>query len=71
MTYSVAILIFGMAAGKSEQKKAWEQPVVFRPSEQDRHMLDWLSERLYLKPAQVIRQAIKRLYDAEKRRGTR
>ena len=60
-----------MAAGQSKQKKAWEQPVVFRPSEQDRHMLDWLSERLYLKPAQVIRQAIKRLYDAEKRRSRR
>jgi hypothetical protein len=34
-----------------------------RPSEQDREMLDWLSERLYLKPAQVLRQALKRLFD--------
>lgn len=54
-----------------EKKKSWEQPVVFRPSEEDRAMLDWLAERLYLKPAQVIRQAVKRLYDAEKRRRKR
>jgi len=53
----------------SKPKRAWEQPVMFRPSEQDRQMLDWLSERLYLKPSQVIRQGLKRLYDAEKRRA--
>jgi hypothetical protein len=47
-------------------KKAWEQPVVFRPSEEDKRMLKWLSDRLYLKPAQVLRQALKKLYDAEK-----
>jgi hypothetical protein len=47
-------------------KKAWEQPVVFRPSEEDRRMLDWLSKRLYLKPAQVLRQGLKKLHDAEK-----
>jgi hypothetical protein len=47
-------------------KKAWEQPIVFRPSEQDKTMLDWLADRLYLKPSQVLRQGLKRLYDAEK-----
>jgi hypothetical protein len=52
-------------------KKAWEQPIVFRPSEQDKQMVDWLSERLYLKPAQVLRQGLKRLYDAEKGRHKR
>ncbi len=46
-----------------KRKKAWEQPVVFRPSEEDRRMLDWLSNRLYLKPAQVLRPALKKLYD--------
>jgi hypothetical protein len=60
-----------MIPKKPEQKKAWEQPVVFRPSEQDKGMLDWLSERLYLKPAQVLRQGLKRLYDAEKTRSKR
>jgi hypothetical protein len=50
----------------AKEKKAWEQPVVFRPSEEDRRMLNWLSDRLYLKPAQVLRQALKKLYDAEK-----
>ena len=29
-------------------------------------MLDWLSHRLYLKPAQVLRQGLKKLHDAEK-----
>jgi hypothetical protein len=29
-------------------------------------MLDWLSDRLYLKPAQVLRQGLKKLHDAEK-----
>jgi hypothetical protein len=48
------------------KKKAWEQPVVFRPSEEDKRMLDWLSKRLYLKPAQVLRQGLKKLYDAAK-----
>jgi hypothetical protein len=48
-------------------KKAWEQPVVFRPSEEDKAMLDWLSRRLYLKPSQVLRQGLKKMYDAEKR----
>jgi hypothetical protein len=52
----------------AKKKKAWEQPVVFRPSEEDRRMLDWLSDRLYLKSAQVLRQGLKKLYDAEKRR---
>jgi hypothetical protein len=55
---------------KSEVKKAWEQPVVFRPSEEDRQMLEWLTDHLYLKPAQV-RQGLKRLFDAEKRKGKR
>lgn len=57
----------------AKEKKAWEQPVVFRPSEEDRGMLDWLAQRLYLKPSQVLRQALKRLYDTEKRttRGKR
>jgi len=55
----------------SREKKAWEQPVLFRPSEQDRQMLDWLSERLYLKPSQVLRQALKRMYDSEKRKKKR
>jgi hypothetical protein len=50
----------------NSEKKAWEQPVVFRPSEEDRRMLDWLSKRLYLKPAQVLRQGLKKLHDAEK-----
>jgi hypothetical protein len=49
------------------EKKAWEQPVVFRPSEEDRAMLDWLSRRLYLKPSQVLRQGLKKMYDTEKR----
>jgi len=49
------------------EKKAWEQPVVFRPSEEDKAMLDWLSHRLYLKPSQVLRQGLKKMYDAEKR----
>jgi hypothetical protein len=49
------------------KKKAWEQPVVFRPSEGDRAMLDWLSRCLYLKPSQVLRQGLKKMYDAEKR----
>lgn len=53
---------------KKQLKKAWEQPIVFRPSEEDKQMLDWLSDRLYLKPAQVLRQGLKRLYDSEKRR---
>jgi hypothetical protein len=57
-----------MARDEKEKQKAWEQPITFRPSETDREMLDWLSERLYLKPAQVLRQALKRLYDAEKRK---
>jgi len=57
-----------MAPIRSEQKKSWEQPVVFRPSEQDKEMLVWLSERLYLKPAQVLRQGLKKLYDSEKRK---
>jgi hypothetical protein len=48
------------------KQKAWEQPVVFRPSEEDKRMLDWLADRLYLKRAQVLRQALKKLYDAEK-----
>jgi len=30
-------------------------------------MLVWLSGRLYLKPSQVLRQGLKKLYDAEKR----
>lgn len=30
-------------------------------------MLAWLSQRLYLKPAQVLRQGLKKMYDAEKR----
>ncbi len=30
-------------------------------------MLDWLSRRLYLKPSQVLRQGLKKMYDAEKR----
>jgi hypothetical protein len=51
----------------AKKKKAWEQPVVFRPSEEDRRMLDSLSRRLYLKPSQVLRQGLKRMYDAEKR----
>ena len=34
--------------------------------EEDRRMLDWLSHRLYLKPAQVLRQGLKKLHDAEK-----
>jgi hypothetical protein len=51
----------------ASEKKAWEQPVVFRPSEEDRAMLDWLSRRLYLKPSQVLRQGLKKMYDAEKR----
>ena len=51
---------------RKAKKKAWEQPVVFRPSEEDERMLKWLSDRLYLKPAQVLRQALKKLYDAEK-----
>jgi hypothetical protein len=51
---------------KAREKKAWEQPVVFRPSEEDRAMLDWLSRRLYLKPSQVLRQGLKKMYDAEK-----
>jgi hypothetical protein len=51
----------------ASEKKAWEQPVVFRPSEEDREMLDWLSRRLYLKPSQVLRQGLKKMYDAEKR----
>jgi len=51
---------------RKAKKKAWEQPVVFRPSEEDKRMLKWLSDRLYLKPAQVLRQALKKLYDAEK-----
>jgi hypothetical protein len=50
----------------NSKKKAWEQPVVFRPSEEDKRMLDWLSTRLYLKPAQVLRQGLKKLHDAEK-----
>ncbi len=50
----------------AREKKAWEQPVVFRPSEEDRRMLNWLSDRLYLKPAQVLRHGLKKLYDAEK-----
>jgi len=50
----------------SSKKKAWEQPVVFRPSEEDRRMLDWLSKHLYLKPSQVLRQGLKKLHDAEK-----
>jgi hypothetical protein len=60
-----------MIPKKPEPKKAWKQPVVFRPSEQDKGMLDWLSERLYLKPAQVLRHGLKRLYDAEKSRSKR
>ena len=51
----------------AREKKAWEQPVVFRPSEEDKAMLAWLSQRLYLKPAQVLRQGLKKMYDAEKR----
>ena len=51
----------------ASEKKAWEQPVVFRPSEEDKTMLDWLSRRLYLKPSQVLRQGLKKMYDAEKR----
>jgi hypothetical protein len=51
----------------NEKKKAWEQPVVFRPSEEDKEMLDWLSRRLYLKPSQVLRQGLKKMYDIEKR----
>jgi len=53
---------------RPRKKKAWEQPVVFRPSEEDKRMLDWLSKRLYLKPAQVLRQGLKKLYDAAKTR---
>jgi len=30
-------------------------------------MLDWLSRRLYLKPSQVLRQGLKKMYDIEKR----
>jgi len=52
-------------------KKAWQQPVVFRPTEEDKMMLDWLAERMYLKPAQVLRQGLKRLYDTEKRHSKR
>jgi hypothetical protein len=51
----------------AKEKKAWQQPVVFRPSEEDKMMLVWLSGRLYLKPSQVLRQGLKKLYDAEKR----
>jgi len=51
---------------KAKEKKAWEQPIVFRPSEEDRVMLDWLSRRMYLKPSQVLRQGLKKMYDAEK-----
>jgi hypothetical protein len=51
----------------ASEKKAWKQPVVFRPSEEDKIMLDWLSRRLYLKPSQVLRQGLKKMYDAEKR----
>jgi hypothetical protein len=51
----------------AREKKAWEQPVVFRPSEEDKAMLDWLSGRLYLKSSQVLRQGLKKMYDAERR----
>ena len=49
-------------------KKAWEQPVVFRPSERDKKMLDWLVAWFEDKPARVIRRAIERLYELEKRK---
>jgi hypothetical protein len=52
---------------KANKKKAWKQPVVFRPSEEDKAMLDWLSRHMYLKASQVLRQGLKKMYDAEKR----
>jgi hypothetical protein len=55
-----------MPKKSAKARKAWEQPVVFRPSEEDRAMLTWLSQRLYLKKSQVLRQGLKRMYDAEK-----
>ncbi len=69
--YSYDIPYKNMDQNRTSQKptkKAWEQPVLFRPSEEDRAMLTWLSEKLYLKPSQVLRQGLKRMYDAEKRK---
>ncbi len=60
-----------MTQKKQVEKKAWEQPVVFRPSERDRKMLDWLTEWLDDKPSRVVRRAIERLYELERRKAER
>ncbi len=62
-----------MAGRKPRQPlKAWQQPIVFRPSERDLRMLkalaEWLDEDIQ---ARVIRRAIERLYELEKRKAER
>jgi hypothetical protein len=57
--------------GKAVPKKSWERPILFRPSERDRKMLDWLIEWLDDKPARVIRRAIEKLYELERRKADR
>jgi hypothetical protein len=56
---------------KIAPKKSWERPILFRPSERDRKMLDWLVERLEDRPARVIRRAVEKLYELEQRKVDR
>jgi hypothetical protein len=48
-------------------KKKPEQPYSLRINEEDRAILDYLQGRLGLKTAQVIRLALRRLQEQEKR----
>jgi hypothetical protein len=58
-----------MKRRKPMKKKAWEQPIVFRPSERDAKMITCLTEWLDDKPARVIRRAVEQLYETEKSRA--
>lgn len=62
-----------MAEAKQQKpRRAWERPIVFRPSERDMRMLKalsgWLDED---KLARVIRRAIEKLHELEKRKADR
>ena len=44
-----------------------EHPVSLRLTDEDKTMLDYLKERLGMRTAQVIRHALRKLYQAEKK----
>ena len=60
-----------MAEDKPLSKKAWAQPIMFRPKERDKEMLDWLVGKFRDTRTAVIRRAIERLYELERRKASR